>query len=294
LITDLGRGPVGLDTVVFIYFMEEHHRFLSVVAPVFSAVASARLRAITSGITLLETLVIPYRSGNSALAARYEALLTRSRGIRFVDPDRRLLRSAAHLPRTLLRPDTGRAAACCGARQWVHGLPHQRSLAAAHSRPPDLSGERLRQRALAGRPGTSGPQASTTSLPSGSVPLLAGGPAVERGHGVLGPAPPSYAVGLPAGHPHRGVRVSGIRVRFPCGAGASGGAAGDVDVIRRRWAAPDDERASGPGKLWLPSASTVARRRSAGRPRAGSGPARADRARGDPARPRVGVDCARR
>lgn len=62
LIADIGRGPVALDTVVFIYFIEEHPRFLPVVAPVFSAVASARLPAITSGVTLLETLVIPYRS----------------------------------------------------------------------------------------------------------------------------------------------------------------------------------------------------------------------------------------
>ena len=31
------------------------------------------------------------------LAARYEALLTRSRGMRFIDLDRTLLRSAAHL-----------------------------------------------------------------------------------------------------------------------------------------------------------------------------------------------------
>jgi predicted nucleic acid-binding protein len=97
LIADLGRGPVGLDTVVFIYFIEEHPRFLPIVASVFSAVASTRLPAITSGVTLLETLVIPYRSGNTALAARYEALLTRIRGIRFMDLDRPLLRIAAQL-----------------------------------------------------------------------------------------------------------------------------------------------------------------------------------------------------
>ena len=97
LIADLGRGPVGLDTAVFIYFIEEHPRFLPIVAPVFSAVASYRLPAITAGITLLETLVIPYRSGNTTLAARYETLLTKSRGIRFRDLDRPLLRSAAQL-----------------------------------------------------------------------------------------------------------------------------------------------------------------------------------------------------
>ena len=97
MIADLGRGPVGLDTVVFIYFIEEHPRFLPIVASVFSAVASTRLPAMTSGVTLLETLVIPYRSENTALAARYEALLTRSRGIRFMDLDRPLLRIAAQL-----------------------------------------------------------------------------------------------------------------------------------------------------------------------------------------------------
>ena len=42
LIADLGRGPVGLDTAVFIYFIEEHPRFFPVVAPVFSAVAAGR------------------------------------------------------------------------------------------------------------------------------------------------------------------------------------------------------------------------------------------------------------
>jgi hypothetical protein len=85
LIADLGRGPVGLD-------IEEHPRFLPVVAPVFSAVASARLTAITSGVTPRETLVIPYRSGNAGLAVRHEALLTRSRGMRLIELDPSLLR----------------------------------------------------------------------------------------------------------------------------------------------------------------------------------------------------------
>jgi len=97
LIGDLGRGPIGLDTVVFIYFIEENPRFLPLVEPVFGAVAGARLEAVTSGVTLLETLHVAFRSGNATLADRYETLLTRSRGIRFVDLDRRLLRDAAQL-----------------------------------------------------------------------------------------------------------------------------------------------------------------------------------------------------
>ena len=53
--------------------------------------------AVTSTLTLLETLVVPYRAGDTALAERYEALLSRSRGLRLVELDRPLLRAAAHL-----------------------------------------------------------------------------------------------------------------------------------------------------------------------------------------------------
>jgi predicted nucleic acid-binding protein len=92
--------------LAFIYFIEEHPRFLRVVHPVFIAVAGGRLQAVISGVTLLETLVVPYRSGDIGLAERYEALLTGSRGIRFVELDRTLLRGAAQLRAMLtgLRP----------------------------------------------------------------------------------------------------------------------------------------------------------------------------------------------
>ena len=102
---DLGAGPIALDTVVFIYFIEEHPSFLPLVEPIFSAVDSGRWEAVTSGLTLLETLVVPYRAGNASLADRYEALLTRSRGIRLVDLDRPLLRAAAQL-RAVVRVKT--------------------------------------------------------------------------------------------------------------------------------------------------------------------------------------------
>ncbi len=139
LIEDLGHGPVGLDTAVFIYFIEEHPRFFPVVAPVFSAVAGARLPAVTSGVTLLETLVIPYRSGDTALATRYEALLTRSRGIRFVDLDRPLLRSAAHLRAlfSVRTPDALQLAAALRARCTKY-LTNDRAL-------PRIPGLEIRQ-----------------------------------------------------------------------------------------------------------------------------------------------------
>ena len=97
LIDDLGAGPIGVDTAAFIYFIEEDERFLPAVAPLFAAADSSQVELVASTLTLLEVLVVPYRAGNLALAERYEALLTRGRGVRMVDLTRDHLRLAARL-----------------------------------------------------------------------------------------------------------------------------------------------------------------------------------------------------
>lgn len=97
LIEDLVPGPVALDTAVFIYFIEENKIFIPIVKPIFEAIHRGDLAAATSGLTLMEVLVVPYRANNFSLAERYESLLTRSRGLRFVDLTRPLLRAAARL-----------------------------------------------------------------------------------------------------------------------------------------------------------------------------------------------------
>jgi predicted nucleic acid-binding protein len=100
LIDDLQPGPVALDTQIFIYFIEEDGRYLPLVKPLFEAIDRGDLLAVTSGLSLMEVLVVPYRSGNAALADRYDSLLTNSRGLRFIEVDRRLLRAAAQLRAT--------------------------------------------------------------------------------------------------------------------------------------------------------------------------------------------------
>ena len=95
LIDDVGAGPVALDTAVFIYFIEEDERFLPAIAPLFEAADSGNLELVTSALTLLEVLVVPYRARDIALAERYEAVLARSRGVRMVDLHRDHLRIAA-------------------------------------------------------------------------------------------------------------------------------------------------------------------------------------------------------
>jgi predicted nucleic acid-binding protein len=100
LIADLGRGPVGADTALFIYLIEERAPFLSLIEPLFKEADEGRRELVTSAITLLEVLVVPYRVGNRPLAERYELLLMRSRGVRVVGLSVDQLRAAAQLRAT--------------------------------------------------------------------------------------------------------------------------------------------------------------------------------------------------
>jgi len=94
---DLGNGPVCLDTCVFIYFMEEDSKFLDIVLPIFKAIDQGLLMAVTSGITLIETLVVSIREADHKLADQYERILTESRGMKMYELDRELLRQGAYL-----------------------------------------------------------------------------------------------------------------------------------------------------------------------------------------------------
>lgn len=97
LIDDLGPGRVGVDAAIFIYFIEAAPAWLPAITPLFRAADSGQRELITSAVTLLEVLVVAYRANNDALAARYEALLTRSRGIQLIEITRDQLRRAARL-----------------------------------------------------------------------------------------------------------------------------------------------------------------------------------------------------
>ncbi len=70
LIRDLGRGPTALDTVAFIYFIEENPEFLPLLEPVFEQVDRGQRKIVTSSVTLLEVLVVPYRARNLSLVKR--------------------------------------------------------------------------------------------------------------------------------------------------------------------------------------------------------------------------------
>jgi predicted nucleic acid-binding protein len=97
LTSDLSPGPVGIDAAVFIYFIEEDARYLPDVRPLFLEADRGERLLVTSALTLLEVLVVPFRTGDRQLAERYENLITRSRGLRVMDVTRDQLRAAAQL-----------------------------------------------------------------------------------------------------------------------------------------------------------------------------------------------------
>lgn len=88
---------MAIDTAIVIYFAERNERFIEAVRPLFAAADRGEAHLVTSAITLLEVLVVPYRAGDTSLAARYEQLLSRSRGLSLIDLSRPILRAAAHL-----------------------------------------------------------------------------------------------------------------------------------------------------------------------------------------------------
>ena len=115
----MGAGPIAVDTALFIYLIEEHPRFLAPVRALFAQADAGELAIVTSALTLLEVLVVPWRAGDHALAARSDALLTRSRGVRMVDLTRDQWRTAARLRAqygTLRTPDALQLAAAIGMR----------------------------------------------------------------------------------------------------------------------------------------------------------------------------------
>lgn len=118
IVERLAPGPVALDTAVFIYWIEEDPAYLPLLETLFRAIDEGRIQAVTSGLTLLETLVVPFREDNVSLARSYESLLVGSRGLTLVPLETPVLRTAAELrARTGVKtPDALQLAAALHAR----------------------------------------------------------------------------------------------------------------------------------------------------------------------------------
>ena len=78
VLDDFKDATVGLDTAPLIYFIEKNPTHHPRVRPFFTALDAGQFSAITTTITLVETLVHPLRNNHHELAKRYRELLLRS------------------------------------------------------------------------------------------------------------------------------------------------------------------------------------------------------------------------
>jgi predicted nucleic acid-binding protein len=88
---------VGLDTPIFIYFLENNERYGELAQISINGIEKGRWAGVTSTITLMEITVRPWQLGREAAAREYEAVLVHFPNLSIVDVDRNVARAAAQL-----------------------------------------------------------------------------------------------------------------------------------------------------------------------------------------------------
>lgn len=74
------NGSVCIDSVTFIYFIEENKKYFSVVRDIFCLVDEGKIKAFSSYLTLLEVLVRPLRQQRLDLVNKYKEILSTAKG----------------------------------------------------------------------------------------------------------------------------------------------------------------------------------------------------------------------
>ncbi|HMD83047.1 MAG TPA: type II toxin-antitoxin system VapC family toxin [Anaerolineales bacterium] len=88
---------IGLDTPVFIYFLEDNPRYGALAQITINGIEKEKWEGVTSTITLMEITVRPWHLGREAAAREYEAVLVHFPNLPVVDVDRTAARAAAQL-----------------------------------------------------------------------------------------------------------------------------------------------------------------------------------------------------
>lgn len=88
---------VGLDTSVFIFKIEANARYLDLVNPIFDWLEGPKGHGVTSTVTMLELLVLPYRVSDIDLVNRFYALLSTYPNLQWIAPTLEIADRAAQL-----------------------------------------------------------------------------------------------------------------------------------------------------------------------------------------------------
>lgn len=88
---------IAVDSSVFIYQLEANRRYGAIANEIFEWIESPAHSAVTSTITLMEVLVVPYRLADQELVDRYYSLLTRYPHLEWTMPSLEIADIAARL-----------------------------------------------------------------------------------------------------------------------------------------------------------------------------------------------------
>jgi predicted nucleic acid-binding protein len=120
-------GRIYVDSNCVIYSVEKITPYDGLLDVLWAEVTAGRLSAVSSQLSLLETLVKPIRIGDTKLESDYRAFLLESRGVEILPIDLAVLTRAARIRAEtgLKTPDAVHAATAieCGAALFVTNDP---------------------------------------------------------------------------------------------------------------------------------------------------------------------------
>jgi predicted nucleic acid-binding protein len=108
-LTDILHGKVvGVDTTLFIYFIERNPTYVDIARAFFQVVDRGECKAVTSVISLLEVLVVPFRNSDMDLVRQYNDILFETEGLSTVSLSPAIAEEAARLRAsyTIRTPDS--------------------------------------------------------------------------------------------------------------------------------------------------------------------------------------------
>ncbi len=97
-----GHHLISVDTMVWIYLLDEHPRYADLATAVFALIEQGTVQGVTSTLTLAEILTAPARAGNTQALQDYELYVTNFPNLQLMPPNVEIARQTA-----LVRASTG-------------------------------------------------------------------------------------------------------------------------------------------------------------------------------------------
>ncbi|OGP29489.1 MAG: hypothetical protein A2022_08370 [Deltaproteobacteria bacterium GWF2_42_12] len=97
VIKELRGKTAGLATMIFIYHLEDHPKYVAATEKLFDGIEHGSCRAVTSILTLIELLIKPKREGNLIAVSDYRDLILTFPNLTVMDVDLRVSDIASDL-----------------------------------------------------------------------------------------------------------------------------------------------------------------------------------------------------